>query len=269
MGEPTSGAIVTGASRGIGKAVALALATAGYDVAITARTVRASRPGTGERGEPLPGSLEETAAAIEALGRRAIPVALDLTDPERLEPAAAEAIAGLGRVDVLVNNAVWVGPGNHQRLLDVARSDLEHRLYANLTAQVLFTRPVLAHLVERGGGTVVDITSAAGYHRPPAPPGQGGWGVGYGCSKGGFHRLAVHLAVEYGDAGIRAFNLQPGMVATERVLLQGSETAHIARRGVAPEVIGAVAAHVVTNPDRFENGGTIEAQQLARTLGLT
>ncbi len=261
-------AVVTGASRGIGKAIAYELAGAGYDIVVTGRTVRRDTPGTGERGEALPGSLEETVDGIEARGRQAVPVELDLTDDRGLEPAAEACLAAFGPVDVLVNNAVWVGPGNHHRLLDVAREDLTARLFSNLTAQILFTRPILAHMVARGDGTIVDVTSGAGYHRPPAPPGQGGWGTGYGCSKGGFHRFAVHLAVEYGSDGITAFNLQPGMVATERVLLQGAETAHIAEQGVEPAVIGRVAAHVVSHRDQFPNGGTIEAQDLARELGM-
>ena len=95
-GAPT--ALVTGASRGIGRAIAVRLAEAGFDVAITARTVHEGDPTALEpdTGVLLPGSLDATAASIEVLGRRAIPIQLDLLDEEALAPAVDVAIAALG-----------------------------------------------------------------------------------------------------------------------------------------------------------------------------
>lgn len=263
-------ALVTGASRGIGRAIAIALAEAGYDVAITARTVREGeeQDAEGLTNAPIGGSLESTASSISGVGRRAVPIPLDLLDREALVPAAERAIAELGHIDVLVNNAIFVGPGNHDRLLDVPPDILERRLFANLTAQLLFTQPILRTMVERGRGTIVGITSGAGLRAPPGPPGEGGWGIGYGCSKGGFHRIAGHLAVEYGDRGLLALNLQPGLVATERVLASGDTVAWIAEQGVPPSLIGRVVAHVVERPlGAFENGSMIEAQPYARAQG--
>lgn len=260
--------MVTGASRGIGKAIAVALAEAGYDVAITARTVREGDVAGGAMDSlPVGGSLETTAAEIGSRGRRAVALPLDLLDREALVPAASRALRELGHVDVLVNNAIFVGPGDHDRFLDIAPEVIEKRLFANLTAQLLLTQPILRSMVERGSGTIVDVTSGAGRIRPPAPPGEGGWEIGYGCSKGGFHRMAGHIAVEYGDRGIRAFNLQPGMVATERVLAS-HRLAWIAREGVPAVLIGRVVAHLLEQPPgAFENGSTVEAQGLARALG--
>ena len=103
--EPRT-ALVTGASRGIGRAIALALAGDGYDVAVTARTVR---EGTGQFG--LPGSLERTVAEIEALGRRALAVPLDLLDRDALVPAVDRVLDEFGHLDVLVNNAIYVSEG--------------------------------------------------------------------------------------------------------------------------------------------------------------
>ncbi len=263
-------AIVTGASRGIGKAIAIALAAAGYDVAITARTVREGEEHAAEglTSAPIGGSLETTAAAIASHRRRAVPIPLDLLDRDSLVPAAERAIEALGHVDVLVNNAIFVGPGNHDRFLDIAPDILEKRLFANVTAQLLLTQPILRAMVERGSGTILGITSGAGQRRPPAPPGEGGWAIAYGCSKGGFHRIAGHIAVEYGDRGIEALNLQPGMVATERVLASGGPVEWIARQGVSPEVVGRVVAHLVEQPaGTFENGSTVEAQPFARERG--
>ena len=106
-------ALVTGASRGIGRACALALAESGFDVAITARTVHDGDPTAYEpdTGAPLPGSLTSTASAIGSRGRRAVPIRLDLVDLDSLAPAVDDAISSLGHLDVLVNNAIFVGTG--------------------------------------------------------------------------------------------------------------------------------------------------------------
>lgn len=263
-------ALVTGASRGIGKAIALALAADGWEVAITARTVREgeSRNDDGLAAKPLAGSLETTAQAISALGRRVVSLPLDLLDRDALVPVAERAIAELGHVDLLVNNAIFVGPGNHDRFLDIAPEVLERRLFGNLTAQLLFTQPILRHMVMRGGGTILGITSGAGLRPPPAPPGEGGWAIGYGCSKGGFHRMAGHIAVEYGDRGIRALNLQPGPVVTERVQAAGPALEWIRREGLPPEIIGRIVVHLLGAGDRYPNGGTVEARAVAQSEGL-
>ncbi|MFN3218147.1 MAG: SDR family NAD(P)-dependent oxidoreductase [Acidimicrobiales bacterium] len=264
-------AIVTGASRGIGKASAIALAEAGFDVAITARTVRrgdvADDP-AGVGAGPLPGSLEETAEAIEAAGGTAHLIPLDLGDRERLIPAAYEAIEALGRVDVLVNNAIHTGPGNYERFLDADLDAFAQRIEGNIVAQAFFTHPIVAAMVAQGGGTVMFMTSGAAYAPPFAMPGKGGWGFAYTVSKGGFHRMAIQLAYEYAAEGLRAFNVQPGFVATERVKLTGGPVANIAATGVEPAVVGAAVAHIAAHPDDFESGSTIQLQDVAKSLGL-
>lgn len=117
-------ALVTGASRGIGRAAALALAAAGHDVAFTARTVEEGagrippRHGAGA-DIAVPGSLARTRAEAEALGARALPVRMDLLDVRSLRAAAATVQREWGRVDVLVNNAVAHVGGDHARLLDL------------------------------------------------------------------------------------------------------------------------------------------------------
>ena len=132
-------AMVTGASRGIGRAIALALAEDGYDVAITARTVR---EGTGRSG--LPGSLESTAAEIEMLGRQALSVPLDLLDRDALLPAVEGVLTSWGHLDVLVNNAIFVADGPDEPFAEADPQALESRIFANLTAQLLLTQPAAA-----------------------------------------------------------------------------------------------------------------------------
>ena len=265
------GAIVTGASRGIGKACAVALAETGYDVVITARTVRhADETWDPERraDQPLPGSLEETADDITAAGGAAHIVPLDLLDTARLPVAAAEALGALDSLDLLVNNAVVAAPGNYDRALDADLDDVEQRLTGNVTAQLRFMMPIVADMVAQGRGTVLNMTSGAATARPFALPGQGGWSLGYTIAKAAFHRIAPQLAFEYGDVGLVARNVQPGMVATERVKLVGDATAAIARRGVEPRVVGLALAHVATHIEDHPPLETIQLQAVARDLGL-
>jgi NAD(P)-dependent dehydrogenase (short-subunit alcohol dehydrogenase family) len=269
---PAPTALVTGASRGIGRAIALSLAAAGYDVAITARTVHEGDPSAvaPETGALLPGSLAATGAEIEAMGRHCVPVPLDLLDRDGLIPAIDTALDAFGgRVDVLVNNAIFVGPGNDKLFLDNDPAILEKRIFANLTAQVLITHRVLAPMVEHGSGTVVNITSGAGVNRPPAKTGQGGWALGYAVSKGGFHRIADMLAVEYADRGILAYNVNPGFVATERVLAGGDQLEFVRKHGMPPSMVGDVVAWLVTASDgAIGNGDTVEAYDQAKILGI-
>ena len=262
MTEPRT-ALVTGASRGIGRAIAAALAVDGYDVAVTARTIR---EGTGPNG--LPGSLDSTTAEIEGAGRRALGVPLDLLDRAALAPAVERVLDEWGHLDVLVNNAIYVGPGNDERFLDVEPEHLERRIFANLTAQLILSQVALRAMVKRGRGTVVNITSAAGMTDPRSPIGEGGWALGYGCAKGGFHRMAGVVAVELGGMGIRCFNIQPGFVATERVLARSS-LGWVAKRGKPPATVGAVVAWLLRQPDgAVANGSTVEVDDVAAELGI-
>ena len=264
-----SNALVSGASRGIGHAIALGLAEAGFDVAITARTVHDGDPTAADPDTevPLPGSLDSTTSAIEASGRRAVPIQLDLLDPKALAAAVDTAIAGLGHLDVLVNNAVYVGPGGQRRFLDSEPEQLARRVFGNVTAQLLLTQRAVAHMVGRGGGLVIDISSDAGRFTPRRPVGEGGWALAYAVSKAGFHRISDMLALEYGDAGIRSFNLNPGFVATERVLAS-EDLAFVADQGIAPEVVGRVVAwFATTGQHRFDNGTSHQVRDLACELG--
>jgi NAD(P)-dependent dehydrogenase (short-subunit alcohol dehydrogenase family) len=124
-------------------------------------------------------------------------------------------------------------------------------------------------MVERGHGVVLNLASSAGTMDPPRPAGSGGWGLGYGMSKGALHRIAGLLAVELGNKGILAFNLSPGFVATERIAIDMAEFGFDASRGAPPDVVGAVAAWLVTSPEAAaRNGQWIEAQEICAELDL-
>jgi NAD(P)-dependent dehydrogenase (short-subunit alcohol dehydrogenase family) len=265
-------ALVTGASRGIGKVVAQYLARAGHDVAITARTVN-----EGEAREhsstlkksntkPLPGSLSGTAELIRAEGRRALMVPADLTDFASLGAAVARVEERWGRIDVLVNNGRYIGPGHMDRLLETPIELLDKQLQANVLAILVLCKLVLPGMIARGGGTIVNITSGSGYADATRPAGEGGWGLGYGMSKAAMHRIAGFLAVEHGHQGICAYNVQPNLIATERI---AADMGEFGVAGGAPaEVVGAVVSWLLANPGRVRNGANVEAQPLCHELRL-
>lgn len=273
MGRPT--AFVTGASRGIGKGIARHLARAGFDVAITARTVQ-----PGEEREhsstvrksdtsALPGSLTATAEEIEAAGAKAMVVPADLLDRASLGAAMATVLERWGRVDVLVNNGRYVGPGHMDHIIDTPLELLDKHLQANAMAPLVLIKQVLPSMVAAGGGTIINVSSSAGIGDPPAPAGQGGWGLGYGFSKAAAYRIAGMLALELGDRGIKAFNLEPGFVATERMVQDMGAFGFDASSGVPVDVPGAVAAWLATDPAAVErNGLTVHAPELCEQLGL-
>jgi len=268
-------AFVTGASRGIGKAIAVHLARAGCDVAVAARTVHdgemREHSSTVKRSDttPLPGSLDETAALVEQEGTRAMGVFLDLTDRSTLAPAVQRVLDQWGRIDILVNNGRYIGPGHMDHLLDTPVELLDAHLEANVMAPVILSQLVLPQMLDRGDGFVVNITSSAGSSNPPAAAGAGGWGLGYAMSKGAMHRLAGIIAVELGERGIVAFNLHPGFVATERMAQDMGAFGFDASSGAPADVIGAAAAWLVTTPAaRALNGEWIEGQDLCRERKL-
>jgi NAD(P)-dependent dehydrogenase (short-subunit alcohol dehydrogenase family) len=252
-------ALVTGASRGIGKRTAISLARRGYDVAITARTVN-------EGDAALPGSLETTAREIEERGARAVSVPLDLLDLAALDDAVDVAVDGLGgRLDVLVNNAIYTGSGGPAMLLDAEPSELVNKITGNVIAPILITRRALHYMVAAGRGRIVNITSNVSQEVPPGPVGRGGWELAYSVSKAGFHRIADMVAVEYGDRGIRSLNINPGIVATEKLV--SSASPEFLAFAESPEVVGEAIADLVDDRT-VPNGGYVHAPDRAVELGL-
>jgi NAD(P)-dependent dehydrogenase (short-subunit alcohol dehydrogenase family) len=272
-------ALVTGASRGIGKASALALARHGFDVAVGARTLH---EGDGrddsDRGHQraIGGSLETTAAEVEALGGRALALRMDLLDRASLVTAVDRVVDDWGHLDVLVNNAVHTGPGSMDHVVDLDIATVETKLEANVIAQLILIKHALPAMLARGRGRIINITSAVASTDPPAPAGQGGWGLGYALTKGAFHRIAGILAVELGPRGILAFNVEPGFVLTERMESNQGELGFEGRyRGAPPSVPAAVVAWLAggdgsasSEEARALNGTTIAAQKFALDRGL-
>ncbi len=184
-------ALVTGASRGIGQVIAVALAEAGADVALVAR---------GTEG------LAVTGKQVRDLGREAVEIPADLTSREAAGAAVAEAIAMLGRLDIVVNNA---GGSNFVvPFLDMRLSGWEKVLRLNLDATMWICQAAGAHMTARGSGSIINVASVAGLAAAPflAP---------YGAAKAAVVSLTKTLASEWGRTGVRVNALCPGWTATE------------------------------------------------------
>ncbi|MCU1486801.1 MAG: putative short chain dehydrogenase [Actinomycetia bacterium] len=264
-------ALVTGASRGIGKAAAIDLAAAGYDVAIAARTLTEGTGRTDDSGEAVPGGLDTTAARIEEEGGTALMVQMDLLDRASVEAAADTTLERFGRIDVLVNNAIYQGMGVLDLFLDLDEGDLAKLFEGNVFAQLALLRKVVPVMVAAGGGTIVNMVSGAGFEDPPAKVGQGGWSMGYAMTKAAFGRVAPLLHVEHGDEGIRAFSVEPGFVLTEKTEATGRAAKYAEHfRPATPDVIGRCIRWLVTEPGEAEElrGTTVYAQREVKRRGL-
>jgi len=269
-------AIVTGASRGIGRAGALALAEAGFDVVVSARTVRegegVAEPNSVREDVTLavPGSLERTAQEIEERGQRALIVPMDLSDRSSVESLVPAVLDAWGRIDVLYNNAIFRGVGTLDRITDLTMESMTALMAGNFMHQVLLIQQVLPHMVERGTGTIINMVSGSARLDPPGPPGEGGWGILYSASKAAFARVAGGINAEYRALGLRAFNVDPGNVVTEARRAAKPDDEYSSGFGSEPaEATGEVVAWLATDPgaDRFL-GKWIFAPKLCSDLGL-
>ena len=184
-------ALVTGASRGIGRAIALGLARAGADLALSARDE---------------GKLAEVRAEVEALGRKAVVLPADVTDADACGRLADDAIAALGHLDVLVNNAG--GSSYMGAFTDLRFRGWEKTMRLNVDSIVHLSQPVGLHMLERGTGSVVNVASVAGLTATPSL-------AAYGASKAAVISLTKTLAIEWGPQGVRVNALCPGWTKTD------------------------------------------------------
>jgi NAD(P)-dependent dehydrogenase (short-subunit alcohol dehydrogenase family) len=188
--------VVTGASRGLGRAIALAYADQGADVVLTARSVEA---------------LEAVRGEVEARGRRAVVQPADVTDTAALRAVAEAAVARLGRLDVWVNNAGGDTSiaGGWAEWLDVTETGWERMVALNLKAQVFGAQAAARVMRERGtGGVILFMSSIDSLYAAP-----GGEGI-YGACKAALNNVTQTMAVELGQHGIRVNAIAPAVVET-------------------------------------------------------
>jgi NAD(P)-dependent dehydrogenase (short-subunit alcohol dehydrogenase family) len=255
-------AFVTGASRGIGKACALDLAGAGLDVAVSARTMVDGSARLEGSDVTVPGGLDTTVAGIEAHGVEGLAVAMDLVDAGSPARAVAAVLERFGRIDVLVNNAIYQGAGTLSLFTDLTDAELRTVFEGNVFAQLEVIRAVLPQMLGRGSGTIIDMVSNAGYNDPPAKLGEGGWSIAYAMTKAAFGRVAPLLHVEHRDDGLRVFSVDPGLVVTERMEAAGRAALYTRHfEPATPEVIGRAIRWLVTDPAADELRGQVVLAQ--------
>lgn len=223
VSQVNSRALITGASSGIGRATALAFATAGFDVGLIGRSV--------ER-------LQSVAAEVAPLGVQASPYALDLANLAQVKDGMAAIAVEFGPVDVLVNNA---GMGYTGDLLSTTLEDWQHVINLNLTSVFLCIQGILPAMRDRGRGTIINVSSIAGEAAFP------GWGA-YNVSKAGLNALSKTWAAEERDHGIRVVTIAPGAVNTSIWDTDTVQANFDRSKMLSPETVAQTILHMALLP---------------------
>ncbi len=229
-------ALVTGASRGIGRAIALRLAEEGCDVAVNYNR--------------SPEAADDVVGAIKALERRAIAVHGDVSSSEQVEAMAAEAADALGEVDILVNNA---GIHQHLKSWEMTPEDWQRVIDVNLTGTYLTSRLIGPRMADRGWGRIVNISSVVAMSGTDHE-------AHYAASKAGLHGLTKSLALELSPRGVTVNAVAPGWIrtdmtadATEEEMAEAMRDVPLGRIG-EPEEIAAVVAYLASPEAAYVTG---------------
>ncbi len=201
-------AFVTGAAskRGMGRGMALAFAAAGADVVVTdigRRSLVARAEGDDWKG------LDSVTAEIEAMGRRALGLPLDVRDESAIRAAVAETLARLGRIDIVVNNAAAPQEPSVKAGWEITLEEWNQQFAVNLTGAFLVCRNTIPHMVERGSGAIINMSSVAGKRPLPRRP-------AYNAAKHGIIGLTRCFASELASRGVTCNAICPGIIDTDR-----------------------------------------------------
>jgi NAD(P)-dependent dehydrogenase (short-subunit alcohol dehydrogenase family) len=224
-------------------------------------------------GQLLAGSLATTAAAVQASGAEVFAHAMDLMDPASMDAALDAVLAHFGRIDLLINNAVYQDREINAMLLDLEDPALQRTLWGNVVAPFHLARRLLPTLLSQGGGQIINVCSGAGQSDPPVAANQGGWGFAYGASKAALARLAGCINREHGAQGVRALSVNPGLVTTEAVAATLGEDGALAQRygAMAPSAIAASLLWLATDERAAalaHKPTLVQLQELVREQGL-
>lgn len=263
-------AFVTGASRGIGRATALAFAKAGYHVAITAREFdnTASTKYKITNNSYAEGSLLQTVKLIEDFGVEALAIRMDLLSSHSVNRAVEKVLKHFGNVDVVVNNAIYQEPKLNDALLSLTPNTIENVAKAYIFSPLQIIQTIIPPMIKNGGGCIINITSGAGETDPPISAANGGWGYAYGAGKAAISRLSGVISIEHENDRIRAFTVNPGIVNTEtlRATLSENDIKKLGQSVAQPSEIADVIVWVAQHADNRFLYKTIDAQRLARRL---
>lgn len=250
--------LVTGASRGVGRGIALGAAAEGAIVVASARTMRPEdAPLIPSSGLRLPGSLEETLAALRALGAEAQAIRCDLTKDDDIKRLIGDVIARHGRIDILVNNAMVTGPITGS-IVDIPAASFDALLGVGARAAYVVTQAAAPHMMRAKRGLIVNISSAcASIH---------GYSVAFCVMCAAIDRLAQGFAHDLRPHNVAAVSLWPNFVKTERIILEagGNETGYGLGTSVdpqtaadSPELQGRAIAHLAADPNVMELSGKV------------
>jgi NAD(P)-dependent dehydrogenase (short-subunit alcohol dehydrogenase family) len=253
-------AVITGSSRGIGKAMALRLARDGCDIVVCGRSLESS--------EEMPGSINETADAIRALGRRSLAVQCDVVVDADLQRLVDETMREFGRLDILINNAAVMATGP---FLESDVSGLELSLAGNVRAPFVLTRIAAPHLIASGGGLVINVSSGAARHPPPpaeADPNRPRFqnGPEYGISKAALDRLSTGIAEELGAKNVSVVSIWPGFTLTERLARRALPG--LDKSTAEPMETTAKAIAFICRDPMQHNGRILVSRQVVEENGL-
>ncbi|TGD71810.1 SDR family NAD(P)-dependent oxidoreductase [Mangrovimicrobium sediminis] len=254
-------AVVTGATRGIGKGIALALAEHGATVYVTGRSLT---PGS----HALPGSLEESVAAVNARGGRGIGVPLDLTDDAQIAQLFERVREEQGRLDILVNNAMAI-PDEMTRRAGFWEKSLENWAIFDTGVRAAFIAAWHAAriMVPQGSGLIVALSGYVGVTYT--------YDVIFGTTKTATDRMARDMAIELAPHGVASLSLWQGFTRTERAVdnlskVQGMAQQLNSAEGSSTEFPGRVIAALAQDPALMEkSGGSYISAELAQQYGVT
>jgi citronellol/citronellal dehydrogenase len=256
-------ALVAGASRGIGADIARYLAAAGAKVAVAARTQQQADP-------RLPGTIHSVTQEITAAGGEAIPVVLNLRDPEGIEAAVAQTASQWGRLDILVNNAAIFVPGT---LETVQPRHIELSMQVNVRGPILAMRAAVPHMRAGGAGHIINLSS-----RGSTPPGPGPYDTSkiggdgdifYGPEKSMIEHFSQRQARLLQDSNIAVNVLSPmGAIRTPGFLFAGNDRANPTLEFEAADAMGKSAVWICAQPPAQFTGNILYDEELAEAQGL-
>jgi NAD(P)-dependent dehydrogenase (short-subunit alcohol dehydrogenase family) len=260
-------ALVTGASRGIGRAVAVELAERGAGVAVTARTVK-------PRGDDLPGTIHETADAIEAAGAPTLAIGGDLARAEDRERVVTEVLDTFGRVDILVNNAADTGDNVFRGFWETTPEEWAAQFDLNVTAMYALMKACAPVMRDNGGGLIVNLGSMR--EIPEGITGMGNriaedvrLGAAYPSTKVAIFAMSTLLAQELAEDNIVVLTMNPGPAATESFAHNAKRFGWDPSLGTPLALPAKTVGFLATCPDPMTYAATyIDAVAFATEKGL-